>query len=126
MLLPYSRTVMQIWRNALISPSLPIVVAPLIFSYHNERRLYVNIIETLILCDALFWLGSGLPLLQNTDANINHFLIIITNAIICIALAFATDSWLARPLLKWIVFLCSFSFASFYWTPLALLFFFHM
>ncbi len=58
-LLPYARSVMQIWRNTLITPSWPIGVAPLVFSYHKKRSSYANLVETILACDALYWLGHG-------------------------------------------------------------------
>ena len=140
-LLPYARSVMQIWRNTLITPSWPLGVAPLIFSYHKKRSSYTNLVETILACDALYWLGHGrkysrarpsqlqaltititiVSLLQTSAAGISHHFIIVCNAILSLVLTRTVLWWSASPLARFLIGLLSFGFASFYWTPIILL-----
>lgn len=61
-LLPYSRSLGQIWKNALITPSWPLATLPLVFANDRDKKkynVYEKIVLTFLICDCLFWLGHG-------------------------------------------------------------------
>jgi hypothetical protein len=71
-LLPYSRSMTQIWRDTLITPSWPIGVLPLIFAWDLEHRrsILTNVLITCLLCDCLYWLGHGMSIIEAYKTNV--------------------------------------------------------
>ena len=145
-LLPYSRSLGQIWKNALITPSWPLAALPLVIAndrVKNRYNFYENFVLTFLICDCLFWLGHGsgcftallffllVPLILSffilvaafesySVDTIGHFVILFNLTVPFLAIQ-GYDSWKDLPFACLALALLSFSFSSFYYTPIALL-----
>ena len=120
-LLPLSRIRAQIWRKAAIGLSWPLVVLPIVVARRQKPLGLFVVLESLIISDVFFWIGFGFSALEITDSILNtEFAIWFVLFLWTTGVAASIQWWYGRAVIIAGLFLTSFLWSSFYYTPLAL------